>query len=264
MLQNRVRRPFLIALALVLLLPCYAFFIEPYWIEITHHAISGTVREPIKILQLSDLHVRSFGRREERVLTAIREEKPDLIVVTGDFVSDAENDDAVVRLFKELAAPLGVWVIRGNWDYWKGQNVEPRLRELSNLKFLVNENTRIRDDLWIIGLDDRFEGKPDEKLAFAGVPKGVTRLLLVHSPSPFEKIRETFDFAFTGHTHGGQLRLPFLAPIWLPPFSGDYSDGWYTHQNSRMYVSRGIGNSMLDARFNCRPEIAIFHLTPKK
>ena len=257
----KARRRFLILFGLALVLPLYAFFVEPYWIEVTHHKVVAPVAQPIKVMQLSDLHIRSFGFRESAVLESMRVEQPDLIAVTGDFVSDTKNDEAVVTFFEKLRAPLGVFIIRGNWEYWKGKDVEPRLRALGNLRFLINANFKVRDDLWIVGLDDRFEGKPDETLAFAGVPNGVARILLFHSPSPFAQMTTPFHVGLTGHTHGGQFRVPFHGPLWLPPFSGGYDAGWFQNGDNRMYVSRGIGNSMLDARFNCRPEISIFELS---
>ncbi len=260
--EMNVRKRFLAAFAVVLFLPFYAFFIEPYWIEVSHHQIQLPVKTPLKVMQLSDLHIRSVGRRERAVLELISNENPDLIAVTGDFVSDAGNDEAVFAFLRELRAPLGVWLIRGNWEYFKGQNVEPKLRELSNLKILVNKSARAREDVWVVGLDDFFTGQPDESGAFSGVPDSVMRLALFHSPEAFDAMKSHFDLGLSGHTHAGQFRLPFLPPLWLPPASGRFIEGWYEREGKKMYVSRGVGNSLIDARLFCRPEIAIFTIAP--
>jgi predicted MPP superfamily phosphohydrolase len=94
------------------------------------------------------------------------------------------------------------------------------------------------------------------------VPADVYRIALFHSPVFFEEAAGSCELALSGHTHGGQVRLPPLGPLWLPPMCGRYVEGWYDLNGSRMYVSRGIGTSILPIRFMCRPELAIITLMP--
>lgn len=85
---------------------------------------------------------------------------------------------------------------------------------------------------------------------------------MVHSPEYFGTLAGKADLVLAGHTHGGQVRVPFLPPLWLPHGSGSYVEGWYQDGGSRLYVSRGIGNSVLEFRFNCRPELPVIDLMP--
>jgi predicted MPP superfamily phosphohydrolase len=126
---------------------------------------------------------------------------------------------------------------------------------------LVNEAAAVRDDLWIVGLDDALAGKPRID-AIDAVPPGVATLAIFHSPSLFSTIADRVDLALAGHTHGGQVRLPLLGAIIVPPESGPFIAGWYRMDRAQLYVSRGIGTSVLPIRFLCRPEVALFHITP--
>ena len=88
---------------------------------------------------------------------------------------------------------------------------------------------------------------------------------MFHSPEYFDESKGVFDLAFSGHTHGGQIRVPFLPPLWMPRGSGNFIAGWYDLKNtkSKMYVSRGIGNSIVEIRFLCRPELPIIEILPR-
>jgi hypothetical protein len=121
----------------------------------------------------------------------------------------------------------------------------------------MNSNREAREGVWLIGFDDLFGGSPDANRAFAGVPESAYKIALFHSPAYFEAIVGRCDLALAGHTHGGQVCLPFIGPLWLPPFSGKLVSGWFEQRGTQMYVSRGVGTSIIDARFFCRPEIAI-------
>jgi predicted MPP superfamily phosphohydrolase len=110
--------------------------------------------------------------------------------------------------------------------------------------------------VWLVGFDDSFAGAPNVERALGGIPSDAYRLALYHSPAFFDRIAGECDLALAGHSHGGQIRLPVFGPVWLPPETGDYLEGWFEKRGSRMYVSRGIGTSILAARFLCRPEIA--------
>ena len=264
-----------------------AFWIEPDWIEATHHRIFAPLASPLKIAHLSDIHTHGLGRRERRMLALLESEEPDLIVITGDTVSNGgfddifretarrlkqarpktahdqglarENDgryEMCGEVLKHLHAPLGVWLVRGNWEHWWPVSDERKFYESVGVNFLLNAGSPVRDNIWILGFDDAVVGSPSLEAALAGVPPGAFKIALFHSPAYFERIAGRCNLAFAGHTHGGQVRLPFLRPLWLPPGCGGFLEGWYEQEGSRMYVSRGIGTSSFNVRFLCRPELA--------
>jgi uncharacterized protein len=105
-------------------------------------------------------------------------------------------------------------------------------------------------------------GRPNLEEAMKGVPPNVYTIAMFHSPIFFEVIAGKVNLALAGHTHGGQIRIPFVKPFWLPKGSGPFLEGWYEEKDSRMYVNRGIGMSELPVRFRCPPEVAFITLEP--
>ncbi len=257
---RQVRLGFLAFLAAIILLGVYTTQIEPAWIEVTHYRLAAPFSPPIKIAQLTDLHTREMGRPERRLLSLLDEEKPDLIVITG----DATHNDATVAdtrpLLERLHAPLGVWMVRGNWEVWRLTDDAGAFIRSLGIHFLMNQSRPVREGLWLVGIDDPRAGSPDPDRAFAGVPPGAYSITLVHAPIIFDQLAGRTNLVLAGHTHGGQVRIPFLAPRWLPEGSGGYLAGWYRIGATPMYVSRGIGMSVVPVRFLCRPELTIITL----
>mgnify|MGYP003393456471 CR=1 FL=1 len=166
---------------------------------------------------------------------------------------------------KELRAPLGVFLVRGNWEHWRPHPDELKIYAEAGIHFLDNSNHQVRDEFWIIGLDDNLAGAPNLGKATPGLPKNAFKIGLFHSPDFFSTHSDSFDLVLAGHTHGGQIRIPFLPPLWLPEGSGPYVEGWYAAgSKAKMYVSRGIGNSVLEIRFFCRPELPIIEIIPER
>lgn len=240
----------------------YALWIEPFWIEVNRHSVQARVLSPLRIAHLSDLHVRGFGRRELKTLSLLASEKPDAILITGDSIAEDGNYSALREFLQRLKAPLGVWATRGNWEHWRPNENEADFYTSTHVNWLDNAAAPLRQDVWVIGLDDSLAGNPDLKAALSDVPTHVYKIGMIHSPDFFDRMGQSFDLTLAGHTHGGQLRLPFLPPPWLPEGSGRYVWGWYENEAQKMYVNRGLGNSIIDARFLARPEIAVFDLVP--
>jgi uncharacterized protein len=251
------RLVFAFVLAAAPALGFYAFWIEPYWIDVTHHTISAPLSSTLKIAHLTDIHTSGLGRRERKMLDLIEAERPDLIVITGDSISITSDYPGLHDVLTHLHAPLGVWIVRGNHEDWWPVKNEREFYESAGAKLLLNASAEVREDVWLVGFDDLFGGSPDANKAFAGVPDSAYKIALFHSPMFFEQIAGRCDVALAGHSHGGQVRLPFIGPLWLPPFSGKFVRGWFEQEGTRMYVSRGVGTSILDVRFLSRPEIAI-------
>ena len=256
-----------IALALVLLLTVFVFvyasWIEPYWIEVTHHAVPAPLNSPIKIAHLTDIHTSGLGRREQRMLEIVSAEAPDLIVITGDSINITADYSGLHEVLTRLQAPLGVWVVRGNHEDWWPVNNEREFYESAGAKLLVNASAPVRDGVWLVGFDDLFAGSPDLEKAFEGVPGAAYKIVLFHSPLYFDNVAGRADLVLAGHSHGGQVRLPLVGAVWTPPFVGRYFDGWFEKRGSRMYVSRGVGTSIVDVRFWCRPEVSIITVSPE-
>jgi len=191
------------------------------------------------------------------MLELIEAERPDLIVITGDSINIPSDYPGLRDVLTHLHAPLGVWLVRGNHEDWWPVKNELEFYESAGAKLLLNSSAQVREDLWLVGLDDLYGGSPNANKAFAGVPDSAYKIALFHSPMFFDQIADRCDVALAGHSHGGQVRLPFIGPVWLPPFSGQFVAGWFEQQGTRMFVSRGVGTSIVDVRFLSRPEIAI-------
>ncbi|HEV2298167.1 MAG TPA: metallophosphoesterase [Candidatus Acidoferrales bacterium] len=262
----RRHRAALVIFGVIVALGIDAAWIEPYRIQVTHytiHAGSEGIQTPLKIAQLSDLHTRGLGRRERKMLAILAAEKPDVILITGDTLADPFGDYAAcMEVYKQIHAPLGVWFVHGNWE-----NLEPMKRERqyyreAAVNLLVNQNHELRPGVWLIGLDDFSFGRPEFNAASRSIPRGAYTIAMFHSPVYLDQISGKVNLCLAGHTHGGQVRLPFIHPFWLPYGSGRFLEGWYEEKGTRMYVSRGVGMSNIPVRFLCRPEIDFVTLEP--
>lgn len=252
----------------------YGGTIEPYDIEITTndiplHNLSANF-DGYKIIQITDLHMGSWLNRE-RLVTAvdiINEYKPDLVAITGDFITlgriESQADDLIHGL-SQLQATDGVVAVMGNHDHYANVDQTREVIQQANIKELPNEHIIIErqsEQLVIAGLDDVWESQHDIEKLTSGLPEGVPAVLLAHEPDIADETSETgyFGLQISGHSHGGQIRLPFLdAPV-LPWLGQKYPMGRYQVNNMIQYTNRGIGMTGMPVRINCRPEIAIFNL----
>ncbi|MGC1660702.1 MAG: metallophosphoesterase [Candidatus Acidiferrales bacterium] len=256
--------PILLALAIAGVL-VDGFFIEPYRVEVTHLEIQGGVATPLKIAFLSDLHSHGIGRRERKMFAALDREQPDIILISGDTVGNRRGDYShAEEVYDRLRAPLGVWFVRGNWENIKPFHQERAFYRDAGVHFLLNSNAPARPDVWIAGLDDPYTGTPRLEAALAGIPAGVYSIALFHSPAYFDHLAGRVNLCLTGHTHGGQVRIPFVKPFWLPKGCGRFLAGWYEERGTKMYVSRGLGTSIVPIRFLCRPEITFLTIQPEQ
>ncbi len=218
----------------------------------------------LRIGQLSDMHLGMphNATNTRRAVQQIMQEQPDLIVLTGDFVSFEWAIGEIGALFQSLHAPLGVYAITGNHDHWEGvEEIRDQL-EPSGIEFLINENRCIHwrgGQLWLAGIDDMWYGTPDLHAALADIPDGAFTVLLAHEPD-FADIASLRDIAvqLSGHTHGGHINIPGLGAPCLPYHGINYVSGLYQVGAMQVYVSRGLGGAPL--RFNCAPEYTLLTL----
>ena len=142
-----------------------------------------------------------------------------------------------------------MWLVRGNWENNYLPKNERALYASAGVHFLLNEVKPIRPDIWLLGLDDPSSGKARPDPALQTVPQGIYTIALFHSPAYFDRIAGRVPLVLAGHTHGGQIRIPYVPVFWLPRGSGGFLEGWYSERSSHMYVTRGIGTSIIWARF---------------
>jgi hypothetical protein len=256
----------LAAVGIVCLL--YGWFIEPYWIDV--HVT--TVRTPklksdaFRIVQVSDLHCDRKARNEKNMVRLINDLKPDIVVATGDYLN---HHAALARLrdsLRRLEAPLGKFGVTGNWDVhgWPGLD----LLEGTGFRRLEREAvvvTKGADSIGILGMDFvRSDGPTDPIKALA---RDRFNVFLFHTPDLIEDVRGSdVDLYLCGHTHGGQVALPWYgALITFSKFGKKYESGLHQIGETTLYVNRGLGLEPSPAppvRFFARPEIAVFDIVP--
>lgn len=249
-------------LGLLGLLALYGFAYEPYSVEKVIHQV-GEGEVGLRVVQLSDLHLRGLGRREQVVIEELAKLKPDLVVLSGDVV-DRRESIAVLERFLGQIPKVDTVAVLGNWEYWGDVDMSALRAAYAahGVSLLVNSEVKVHTkgkQIVVVGLDDATAGQPKlEQFAFNR--QATKTILIEHSPGFFERPSEKsahFDMCLSGHTHAGQVTLFGWAP-WTPPGSGDFVSGWYETPICKMYVSRGLGTSILPIRLFARPEIAVF------
>ena len=219
---------------------------------------------PLRIGFAADFHAGPMT--DPRVLTAacdaLAASRVDLILLGGDFVLLEPSDlDALLPALKALRAPLGCYAVLGNHDHWaSASHIEAGLRG-AGVDLLTNRSIRLPapfDSVWLCGLDDHWQGRPDAETAFEGAD-GV-RIILMHAPSGLLDLEAyTFDLALCGHTHGGQIALPGGIPIVVPhgALSRKYARGRFALRGGTLIVTVGVGCSVLPLRVFAPPEVVI-------
>ena len=208
---------------------------------------------------------------EEHLLEAVRLTnalKPDAIVLTGDLVNSSWHYiQPCAEIISQFQAPLGVFAVLGNHDYWVGflNHMLQSVRE-TGIVLLRNEAvpiTRGRSTLYFVGIDDLWLRLANIKRALETVPDNACKIALMHEPD-FADIsaQAEIDLQLSGHSHGGQVRLPGIGPLILPKYGEKYPMGAYQVGNfTRLYTTRGVGVLPPGVRFNCPPEITLLTLT---
>ena len=225
---------------------------------------------PLRIAFAADLHAgpTTDPRLIRSAVDAIRDAKPDIILLGGDFVAfDADDVDDLAPILPELRAPLGVHAVLGNHDLdTDGARVSAVLRD-AGVHLLTNRALRLpapHDDVWLFGLDDPIIGHPRAETAFDAAdadadPAPGVRIVLMHAPDGLIAIGDrAFDLALCGHTHGGQIALPWGTPIFVPRgrLSRRFARGVHELRNGgRLLVTNGVGCTTLPVRLFARPEV---------
>jgi uncharacterized protein len=254
-----------------------AFYVEPFRLTVTElpvHAPAFLPDRPLRVLQISDLHVERITQRERDVLGGTESLQPDIIVLTGDFVNTSYDHDPLTlqetrRLLSQLRAPYGVYAINGNSD--KPTVLSALFAGLENVRLLDDEVLPLHlpaGTLYIIGLQlgvDRVRDTRVLQYLAGDLPPNAYSLLIYHTPEMIGAASASgVDLYLAGHTHGGQIRLPFIGAV-IPKsnYSKIYDMGEYHVGSTTLYVSRGIGMAgglSPRARFLCPPELVMIEL----
>ena len=260
----------------------YSNDIARHEIEVTHPTFFIKNLPPafngFRIAQISDLHLEEFTEDYflRRVVDHVNDLAPDMVLVTGDFISRGPLTPLVSfqaagrcgELLSRLKCPIRYGIL-GNHDAAVSSQAVRFHMEDNGLPMLVNQSTRIErngEHIFLAGLDDTEFGKPDLDATLPSAPDAPV-ILLVHEPDYADvvvthKRAKEIDLILSGHTHGGQVRLPFLGPLALPPNGKLYPEGHFQVGTSQLYVNRGIGTVGVPFRLNCPPEITLSTLRP--
>lgn len=266
----------------------YASLIERHWWAVRSHRIPCLEpgARPMRILHVSDLHLRAGQRSKQRFLAGLVRLEPDLVVATGDLLEDASGLPAAVKALAAIPASAGRVFVLGSHDYYgpAGRNWlrylwthDPQAAGRTNpsdelVRQLVEHGWRFADnqtlrigDIEVLGLGDAHIGRADLGAARARTAKGL-RLAVAHSPDVVDEVaRHDYDLILCGHTHGGQVRVPLVgALVTNSTLPLGMARGVHRVGNAWLHVSAGMGTSKYaPIRFSCRPEVCVLELIPR-
>ena len=244
---------------------------DVYDIEITRHEVAianlPASFDGYRIAFLTDTHVASFMRRNfyGEVVKQVNAFEPDVVLLGGDFVTWERHIPLMAEmLLTDLSARDGVYAVLGNHDYWANPKAVMEAMTARGVQFIVNRSVDLRrgeDKISLLGIDEVYRGEPDLDAAFANVDRNLPCLGLSHHPDIVDTLEgRKLDLLVCGHTHGGQIRFPFLGSVVVPSkHESRYASGFRRVGDVLMYVSRGIG-AIPPLRILCRPEVATFTL----
>jgi uncharacterized protein len=250
----------------------YARLIEPYQYLISETDIYirnlPKAFEGFRITQLTDIHhSRILGIEEvRRVVKIAQQTKPDLFVLTGDYTTSYRRYiEPCAEALSILSAPEGVWAVLGNHDHYTDPELTTRALERQHITVLNNAHTSLQrgsDAIQLSGIDDWSWNATDWQRALSGLNANTPTILLSHQPSVLDlEQTQTVALILSGHTHGGQLKLPVIgAPARFATQDLKYARGLFRSGDTQLYVSAGTGVIGLPLRFGVRPEIAVLRL----
>jgi predicted MPP superfamily phosphohydrolase len=259
----------------------YAVEIEPNTLSVTRiNIVNKQVKQSfngLKIVQFSDTHLGPDFTVDQlqALVDRIHLLQPDIVVFTGDLMDQyneygSQNREQAQKVLASIKAPLGKFAVYGNHDRGGGGNrVYKRYMEGAGFIVLVNEvhtlTSAAGEKLTLAGLDDFLLGKPQIKHTLQSLRTEDFNLLLVHEPDTADRFTDyPVDLQLSGHSHGGQFRIPFLKPMITTSLADTYIEGKYTLQGKMrpltLYVNRGIGTTRLPLRLFARPELTVIQL----
>jgi hypothetical protein len=252
----------------------YASWIEPGWVEIVTIAVPvpGLNKQlnGFRIVQISDIHMSRWmdEKRLDGIIAQVNALGPDVVALTGDYVHHNPEQylPALSRALGNLKAKEATLAIMGNHDHWAGVSAVREALNGAGVRELRNETRLVRiagvPQLAISGIDDAWEGQDHIEQAIAQIPGFIPAILLAHEPDFADRYAKTgrYFLQLSGHSHGGQVRLPGIGAPFLPKYGNRYPAGEYQVEQMKLYTNRGLGAVPWHFRFNCRPEITLYLL----
>ncbi|WP_407268543.1 metallophosphoesterase [Radiobacillus sp. PE A8.2] len=261
---------------------CFCLFQNNALVTTTYNYRSDEVPQAFdgyKIVQLSDLHNKAFGKNQSRLVKRVEKQTPDLIVVTGDLIdSEKYNERIALELMEKLVDIAPVYFVTGNHEWWSGkyETLEMKLKDMgvNVLRNEVEELSIGTDKVQLIGIDDPAipgESYDEHAVAEEAIKASMETveqeadftILLSHRPELISLYADyNMDVVFSGHAHGGQFRIPFVGGV-VAPNQGlfpTYTAGQHKMGQTTMIVNRGLGNSIIPLRIFNRPEIVVLTL----
>lgn len=260
---------FILVIALLFL---YSKYIEPYNLTIKEYKIENEYLpksfDGVKIVHFSDIHLGSTVdiKYLDKIVNLINKQNPDIVVFTGDMLDKRRtlNDSEIESVKKSLSkikSNLGNYAVSGNHDI-KQLDTYKKIMD-TNFTILDNEEKLIyykeNNPISIVGLSDPSETKINYDVLEK--ENDYYRFVLCHEPDEYKKISNySFNVMFSGHSHGGQVKLPFIGKIYTPIGAKTYYDDYYKLDNKEIFISNGIGTTRIDIRFNSAPSINLYRL----
>jgi predicted MPP superfamily phosphohydrolase len=272
--KKKTRRSALRLLGLGAASGLWAGGIEPALLSITHRTLSlphwPRALDGFRLALITDLHYRPGPDDDliEKLGPVLADTRPDLIALTGDLVTANQSSlSECLRVLRHLDAPHGIFASPGNHDRWQCSPSKIKKEiEGAGMSYLCNANTTLSikgETIFLNGLDSYWGGHPDPGRAWKGHHRDTPVISLVHEPDPFESLHQAhpLDLQLSGHTHGGQCRVPLIgyAPARVK-YGRNFLYGEYQRSRSRLFVGRGIGTVGPRVRFACPPELALLTL----
>jgi predicted MPP superfamily phosphohydrolase len=256
----------------------WSFGVEPGWLQQRQLTLAAAdwVSAPLTIAVAADLHVGAPHAglpMLKKVVDQLNTSRPDLILLPGDFViqnvlgGEPVAPAAIAGELARLQAPLGVFATLGNHDWWHdGEQVRQALTE-AGITVLDNAAMPLpttAGPLWLVGIGDDMTGHAQPEKAFAGIPAEARLIVMMHDPANAPALAARTLVAFAGHTHGGQVHLPFYGALLTPGRAPrQHAYGWIDAP-APTFVTAGVGTSILPIRFNCPPETVVLRLSSKE
>ncbi|HEX2077375.1 MAG TPA: metallophosphoesterase [Longimicrobium sp.] len=261
-----------------------AWLVEPRRVQLTRHQVNARTspeQRAVRFVQITDLHLQEVGRMHRRIAAQVNRIRPHFLVFTGDSVDRPDGLPTFAEFLGLLDRRTPGYAILGNWEHSAGVDLDglAAAYRRANVRLLVNE-TAVHPvegrGIAVAGLDDLVGGRPDVGRVLGGLPAADAHLLLAHCPEQRDRLWmpsqpklatlpdpppvsvPRITLMLSGHTHGGQVNLLGWAPM-LPRGSGRYVRGWFRDAGGvPLYVSRGIGTTVVPVRFGSPPEVAVF------
>jgi uncharacterized protein len=274
-------KPFLkaagVVAALLVLLASWAFVVEPNRLVVHEETIALTSwpsgLNGLRIAAISDIHAGSpfiDADKLRLVVERTNETKPDVVVLLGDYMvrdtwhSKQMAPEAIAQALKDLRAPLGVYAVMGNHDWWYDITRVRTAFGGRGMRVMDNDVVRLERNgqpFWLVGIADAWSQSDDIVGTAKKVPAGEPAIALTHNPDILPRFPPAFQLTLAGHTHGGQVNLPFLGRRIVPSeFGQRYAAGHIEEEGKHLFVTTGIGTSIFPVRFRVPPEIAVLTL----